>query len=132
MNSRFASGLIKTIGSFGPSEMIVQKNFYNAVARILDSIEVSNEKEEVSRSDSAHSVEVKKSGTVILAKYDFKFNGIVEKGCCYDSQDVDMKLDVKVWSFATLMKGILSICCRYKLVVPYLDVCLKKPKTELR
>ena len=82
--------------------MIVRKNFYEAIVRILDSIDVRNAKQQVGRSDTGHSVEVKKIGTVILAKYDFNFNGIVEKGCCYDSQDVDMKLDVKVCSFATL------------------------------
>ena len=102
LNFRYACGIVQTIGSFGPSEMIVRKNFYDAIVTILDSIDVSNVKHEVSKSVTNHSVEVQKIGTVILAKYDFSFKGIVHEGCIWDSQEVFMKLEVKVWSFATL------------------------------
>jgi hypothetical protein len=98
----FAKSLIQVVAAYGISKACVQKYLYKGVVKVLDSIDLKNEGKIVNISKYAHSIEVKKVGTVVIASYEYIFKGKIEKGCCYDSQLVTMTLKVKVWKFPTV------------------------------
>ena len=100
---RFAKGIIKTVSFNGPTQAIVQKQFYDGVSNIIDSIEAISESKEVNKVTKQYSVEVKKgSGAVVLGSYVSSFKGEVSINCCSKSGEVTMKVAVKVWKFSTL------------------------------
>ena len=99
----FAKSIIESISVHGPTQAIVQRQFYTSVVTVIDSIGATSVKQEVHRETKQYSVEVKKgSGTVVLGSYVSSFDGIVSTSCCSDSQEVTMKVAVKVWKFATV------------------------------
>jgi hypothetical protein len=98
----FANGLIQVVAAYGVSPACVQKYLYKGVVNILDSIDLADEDKIVSISKDAYSIEVKKYGTVVIASYQYIFQGKIERGCCYNSQLVTMTLKVKVWKFPTV------------------------------
>jgi hypothetical protein len=95
--------IVDAVAAYGPTRAVVQRQFYKGLVAIIDSIKVTDVKQEVHICKQLYSVEVRKNvGTIYLGLYENRFDGEVYSNCCWDEQDVTMTVTVKVWKFATL------------------------------
>ena len=113
----FARSVVPIVAAFGVSEACVSMMLWKGASDILDTIKPTTEASSVKKEVILESIEVKKTGTVIIASYRYNFTGRIDKGCCWDDSLVKLGIHVRVWKFpimADLKQEYLRLCSASK------------------
>jgi hypothetical protein len=87
--------------NFGVTPPTIYLNLLKSIISILDDAELLESEEETKMEKENNSIEVHKTGLVVIAYYRYEFHGKITQNCCSTTHDANVAIEVKVWKFSS-------------------------------
>jgi hypothetical protein len=99
---KFVKDATKSIAeNFGVTPPTIYLNLLKSIISILDDAELLESEEETKMEKENNSIEVHKTGLVVIAYYRYEFHGKITQNCCSTTHDANVAIEVKVWKFSS-------------------------------